>query len=142
MVLGTLVIGGLTYQSYSEYKYVRELAHSKASHYIAEYCKNDHIVERTGAAEDCDKRRRIQAQDPTLYALYDILWDWNICGSGQCSSVVPIIAQRLVQLVIALAVLFVCAVYMCGTQLRGWGAKAETELYANFGNYESNKKTK
>ena len=139
-VLGGLVTSGLTYKQYSEYKSKRVKVHAEASAYLEHYCKDPHVVSKTNAKEDCDKRRDIHAQDPTQYAIYDVLKDWNVCKDGWCSSLVVSIANNLVLGCLCVVAIFCCIVCLCGRRVFTYGKVIEEELFSDFGMYHSKNK--
>jgi hypothetical protein len=113
-IAGFLVMGIDYYGNYQQ----RSEQHEQASKYIMKVCKDATTKDEIGAHKDCEARKKMVREIPSVYALYDILEHWSLCGRSGCENMLVSISDSVLKLAAMLLILIVCIMVTCGWGLR------------------------
>lgn len=128
---------GLNFKNYFEYYEKRQEQHIQASKFLNLVCGDAEQKEEIGASNECIERRQMVRQSPSLYALYDVLQDWRLCGRSGCDVLLLNLSDHAVKLVVIVLIVYFLAMTLCGLTLRSGFNRQYVEPYQGFGQYES-----
>jgi hypothetical protein len=132
----TLAWALLAFRDYGELKRDRDEEYGKAIAFYNEFCKNPHNIQKYGLIDECKNKKKTTEQDPQLYALYDVLEKWSLCGKA-CDRFLDGFSWNLWKLALCLGIIYVIAMTLCGFHIRNMGRREHVDLYKDLGGYES-----
>jgi len=128
---------GLSFKTYCEKYNARQTDHIQASKYLGIVCQDVEQKEEIGASKECIERRRMVQESPSLYALYDVLKEWQLCGEHGCQVMLLSISDHILKIVIVFIIVYFLAMTLCGIRLTAGYNRQYVEPYQGFGQYES-----
>jgi hypothetical protein len=136
-----LIIVILGQRDYREHHLTRLQKYETAKNYYMDICKDPHKVQKMDVANECKEREKTLMRDPSLYALYDVLEEWNICRSG-CGGILEGFSWGVWKLFIVIFVIYIVWLSLCGVNARREFRMGELANLHGFGYYygDDNKK--
>jgi hypothetical protein len=136
VLIFTLAWAILAYRDYGELKRDRDEDYSKAIAFYNKFCKSPHDIQTYGLVDECKNKKKTTDQDPQLYALYDVLEKWSLCGKA-CDRFLDGFSWNLWKLALGLVVIYVAVMATCGAQILKMGRSEHVDMYKGLGGYES-----
>jgi hypothetical protein len=90
----------------------------KALNYIEHNCKNPTLMHEMDTDEECHKRTKIAENDPSIYAIGDVLEHWWICGKDSCEKKIESMSGFIKTLIYGLLIIFGLFIFMWSIYLR------------------------
>jgi len=98
----------LTYRDFTNYYELRKSDHVAANVFANTMCIDPQTVVLAKKEDECRNAARVKELWPGVWALYDILEDWRLCGRGGCLQLLDGFASHyIVKLAVVIGMLYV-----------------------------------